>query len=62
MACKEKTNRQIKVHKTQPRKLKISQHEPHQKTGVISGAPEGLPEPAQHVASVNCSYYYKPGK
>ena len=41
MAKNKKTNRQIKVQKTQHRKLKTKQHEPHQKLGVISGAPEG---------------------
>ena len=35
------TNRQTNVHMTQHRKLKNKQHEPHQKLGVISGAPEG---------------------
>ena len=38
---KKKTNRQTIVQKTQHRKLKIQQHEPHQKLGVILGAPEG---------------------
>ena len=33
-------------------KLKNKQHEPHQKLGVISGAPEGLADPAPHVAPV----------
>ena len=37
----KKTNRQIIVQKTQHTKLKTKQHEPHQKLGVISGAPEG---------------------
>ena len=42
MAKNEKKNRQtIIVHMTQHRKLKNKQHEPHQKLGVISGAPEG---------------------
>ena len=42
MAKNEKqTNRQILVHKTQHRKLKTKQHEPHEKLGLISGAPEG---------------------
>ena len=39
MAKKEK-DRQIIVHKTQHRKLKTKQHKPHQKLGVISGAPK----------------------
>ena len=38
---KKMTNRQTTVHITQHRKLKHKQHEPHQKLGVISGAPEG---------------------
>ena len=37
----KRTNRQTKVHMTQHRKLKNKQHEPQQKQGVISGAPEG---------------------
>ena len=37
----KKTNRQTKVHLTQHKKLTNRQHEPHQKLGVISGAPEG---------------------
>ena len=41
MAKNKKTNRQIIVQKTQHRKLKIKQHEPHQKLGVISEAAEG---------------------
>ena len=41
MAKKKRTNRKTKVHMTQHRKLKNKQHEPHQKLGVISGAPEG---------------------
>ena len=40
------------VHMTQTRKLKNKQHEPHQKLGVISGAPEGEADPAPHVAPV----------
>ena len=34
------------------RSCKKKQHEPHQKLGVISGAPEGEAYPAPHVASV----------
>ena len=34
-------NRQTIVNMTQHRKLKNKQHEPHQKLGVIAGAPEG---------------------
>ena len=41
MAKMKRTNRQTIVHTTQHRKLKNKQHEPHQKLGVISGAPEG---------------------
>ena len=37
---KKRTNRQIIVHKTQHRKLKTKQHEPHLNLGVISGDPE----------------------
>ena len=48
----KKTNRQIIVHKKQHRKLKTEQHEPHQKLGVISDAPEGVADPAPHVAPV----------
>ena len=33
MAKNKKTNRQIILHKTQHRKLKTKQHEPHQKLG-----------------------------
>ena len=40
MAKNKKTNRQIILQKTQPRKLKTKQHEPHQKLEVIVGAPE----------------------
>ena len=39
MAKTKKTN--VIVQKTQHRKLKTKQHEPHQKLGMISGAPEG---------------------
>ena len=46
---KKTTNIQIIVQKTQHRKLKTKQHETHQKLGVISGAPEGLADPASHV-------------
>ena len=28
------------------------QHEPHQKPGVVSGAPEGYADPAPHMAPV----------
>ena len=38
---------------TQHRKLKNKQHEPHQKLGVISGAPEGLADRAPHVSHIN---------
>ena len=48
----KKTNRQTIVHKTQHRKLKTEQQEPHQKLGVISGAPEGWAYPAPYVTSV----------
>ena len=41
MAKIKKTNRQTIVHMTQHRKLKNKQHEPHQKQGVMLGAPEG---------------------
>ena len=34
-------NRQTIVHMTQHRKLRNKHHEPHQKPGLISGAPEG---------------------
>ena len=45
----KKTNRQTTVHMIQHRKLKNKQHGPHQKLGVISGAPEGLAaDPAPH--------------
>ena len=40
MAKNKKTNRQIIVQKTQHRKLKTEQHEPHQNLGIITGAPE----------------------
>jgi hypothetical protein len=33
------------IYKTQHRKIKIEQHEPHKKPGVNSGAPEGLAVP-----------------
>jgi hypothetical protein len=41
MAKNEKDKHKTIVHMTQHRKLKNKQHEPHQKLGVISGAPEG---------------------
>ena len=41
MAKNEKDKQTTIVHMTQHRKLKNKQHEPHQKLGVISGAPEG---------------------
>ena len=34
---------------TQHRKLKNKQHEPHQKLGVISGAPQGEPANRQKI-------------
>ena len=37
----KQTNRQKIVHMTQHRNLQNKQHEPHQKLGVISGAPGG---------------------
>ena len=40
---KKKTNLHIIVHKTQHRKLKTTQHEPHQKLGVNLGAAPNLP-------------------
>ena len=48
----KKTNRQTIVQMTQHRKLKNKQHEPHEKLGVISGAPGGYADPALHVAPV----------
>ena len=57
----KKTNRQVIVNKKQHRKLKTEQHEPHQKLGLISCAPEGLADPAPHVAPVvtmSTSYTY----
>jgi len=42
MAKKLKNDKRTKtVNKTQHRKLKTEQHEPHQKPGMISGALEG---------------------
>ena len=50
MAKNEKKKKnQTTAHMTQHRKLKNKQHEPHQKLGVISGAPEGKADPAPHV-------------
>ena len=46
----EKEKGQTTIYKTLHRKLKIEKHEPHQKSGVNSGAPEGLAVPAPHVA------------
>ena len=51
-AKSNKTNRQIIVQKTQRRKLKTKQHEPHQKHEVISSTPEGYADPAPLVAPV----------
>ena len=39
--AKIEKDKQTTAHTTQHRKLKNKQHEPHQKLGVISGAPEG---------------------
>ena len=39
--AKNEKDKQTTAHMTQHRKLKNKQHEPHQKLGVISGAPEG---------------------
>ena len=39
--AKNEKDKQTTAHTTQHRKLKNKQHEPHQKLGVISGAPEG---------------------
>ena len=41
MAKKEKDKQTNNSTRTQHRKLKNEQHEPHQKLGMISGAPEG---------------------
>jgi hypothetical protein len=38
---KEETKEQTTIYKRSHRKLKIEQHEPHQKSGVNSGAQEG---------------------
>ena len=57
----EKKNRQIKVHMTQHRKLKTKEHEPHQKLGVIWGAPEGWADPAANVTpvvSIHVHWFY----
>jgi len=45
MGQKDKTM----IYKTLHRKLKIEQHESHYKSGVNSGAPEGLAVPGPHV-------------
>jgi len=47
-----KKKRQTTIYKTLHRKLKIEQHEPHQKPGMNSGAPEGLQVPTPHVTHV----------
>ena len=52
MVINKKTNRQIILQKTKHRKLNTKQHEPHQKLGVISGAPKGSAGPDLHMASV----------
>ena len=62
MAKNKKTNRQIIAQKTKHRKLKTKQREPHQKLGVISGAPEGK-QILLHMWHPSCCLcYYKSGK
>ena len=39
------------IYRTLCRKLKIEQHEHHQKPRVNAGAPEGLTVPAPHVTA-----------
>ena len=50
------------MHKTKHGKLKTKQHEPHQKLGMILGAPEGSADPAQCSQPSCCLCYYKAGK
>lgn len=49
---KRETNLQLRVHKTQHRKIKIKQHEVHPKLGMVSGHPPGLTEIAPHVLTL----------
>jgi len=46
------TKWQTTIYNTVHRKLKIEQHEPHLKLGMISGAPEGYAVTAPHVIPV----------
>jgi hypothetical protein len=41
MAKRKRTKGQTMIYKTPHRPPKIEQHEPHQKPGMNSGAPEG---------------------
>jgi hypothetical protein len=50
MVKRKKTKEQTMIYKTLHRKLKIQQHEAI-KTGVNSGAPEGLSVPAPNVVN-----------
>ena len=56
MAKSKRTKEQTTIYKTKHIKLKIKQHEPHQKTWVNSGAPEGFAVPASLVALLNLRF------
>ena len=52
MTKRKRTKGQTTIYKTLHKKLKIDQHEPHQKPGMNSSAPEGQAVPAQLMAQV----------
>ena len=56
MVKRKKTKEQTMIYKTLHRKLKIQQHEAI-KTGVNSGAPEGLSVPAPNVVNIGKLMY-----
>jgi len=59
MANRKTTKGQTKIYKTSIRKLQIEQHEPHQKLGVNSGAPEEKAVPVPLVTPVVLLYLQK---
>jgi len=52
MVTRKRTQGYTTIYKTLHRKLKIEQHESHQKLGVNSGAPSVLAVPSPHVTPV----------
>lgn len=59
---KRKTTKKLTTaNKTHHKQLKNERQEPHQKSGMISGAPEEYEDPDPDGASIVLSCMYKPG-